>query len=211
MFFLKSHLIDGSFRNTYTDTDSVCLATTSSRKIDSNMSIEEEYRAIFDPIVRPEMRESWEKNWKSWFVTTKEVEDQRFPGKLKRKWNFTLFDPYCVLEEFSFTKGQFVALAPKTYMAFNSDPDARDKIKCGTKGIPHSQKLCLDAFLTKLYNHTEHKVTIKSLRLNNQRVMSRITMIKAGLSDLCIKFPISDDMITCTPLCKNGQYLWTQL
>ena len=85
MFFLKSHLIDGSFRNTYTDTDSVCLATTSSRKIDSNMSIEEEYRAIFDPIVRPEMRESWEKNWKSWFVTTKEVEDQRFPGKLKRK------------------------------------------------------------------------------------------------------------------------------
>ena len=85
MYFLKSHLIVGSFRNTYTDTDSVCLATTSSRKINSGMSIEEEYRAIFDPIVKPEMRDSWEKNWKSWFVTTKAVEDQRFPGKLKRE------------------------------------------------------------------------------------------------------------------------------
>ena len=50
------------------------------------MTREEEYRAIFDPIVKPEMRDSWEKTWKSWFVTTSEVEDERFPGKLKSKF-----------------------------------------------------------------------------------------------------------------------------
>ena len=92
-------------------------------------------------------------------------------------------------------------------MAFNSDPEAEEKVKCGTKGIPHSQQLCLDAFLSKLYSHNHHQVTIKSLRLNNEKIMSRITMIKTGLTDLCIKFPISDDMITCSPLCKDGKIL----
>ena len=110
-------------------------------------------------------------------------------------------------EEFSFTRGQFVALAPKTYMAFNSDPNARERIKCGTKGIPHSQNLCLEAFLSKLYSHNHHEVTIRSLRLNKDKIMSRITMIKSGLTDLVVKFPVADDMITCTPLCKNGNFL----
>lgn len=83
MNFLHQHLEPGSFRNCYTDTDSVCLATTSTGPVSDDMDIEAKYRAIFDNIVRPEMRESWEQNWKSWFVTTNEVEDQRFPGKLK--------------------------------------------------------------------------------------------------------------------------------
>ena len=100
-----------------------------------------------------------------------------------------------------------MALAPKTYMAFNSDPDAKENTKCGTKGIPHSANLCLDAFLSKLYSHNPHFVTLRSLRLNENKVMSRITMIKSGLTDLCVKFPIADDMITCTPLCKNGKFL----
>ena len=83
MNFLHQHLKPGSFRNCYTDTDSVCLATTATGQVTAEMSIEAKYRAIFDPIVKPEMRDSWEQNWKSWFVTTDEVEDQRFPGKLK--------------------------------------------------------------------------------------------------------------------------------
>ena len=49
------------------------------------MTPEEELRAVFDPIVKPEMRESWEAKWKSWFVTLATVEDERFPGKLKRE------------------------------------------------------------------------------------------------------------------------------
>ena len=37
------------------------------------------------------MRESWESQWKSWFVTTDSVEDQRKPGKLKSK-SYDLYD-----------------------------------------------------------------------------------------------------------------------
>ena len=47
------------------------------------MTLECRLRAIFDPIVRPEMKQSWESQWKDWFCTTTEVEDQRWPGKLK--------------------------------------------------------------------------------------------------------------------------------
>ena len=83
MVFLYDHLKKGSFRTAYADTDSMCLGLTRSKPLNANMSREEEYRAIFDPIVKPEMRDSWEKTWKSWFVTTSEVEDERFPGKLK--------------------------------------------------------------------------------------------------------------------------------
>ena len=83
MYFLREHLERGSFRNAYTDTDSCALATTRTAEITENMTIEQKYRAIFDPIVKPEKRESWEANWKKWFGTTNEVEDQRYPGKLK--------------------------------------------------------------------------------------------------------------------------------
>ena len=92
-------------------------------------------------------------------------------------------------------------------MAYNSDPNAKEKVKCGTKGIPHSEKITLDKFLDKLYHHSCHSVTLRSLRLTSDKVMSRISMEKKGLTDLCVKFPISDDMITCTPLMKNGEYL----
>ena len=47
------------------------------------MSTEAKLRAIFDPIVRSEMKNSWESKWKDWFVTTDTVIDQRTPGKLK--------------------------------------------------------------------------------------------------------------------------------
>ena len=84
------------------------------------MTIEEQRRAIFDPIVKPSMRESWERHWKEWFVVTDAVEDERFPGKLKY--------------EFGFSRGQFVALAPKTYMAYNADGTESQSVKLGTKG-----------------------------------------------------------------------------
>ena len=87
MMFLFDHLKEGSFRTAYADTDSMCLGLTKTRPLRPNMTREEEYRAIFDPIVKDEMRESWEKTWKDWFVTTTEVEDERFPGKLKRRFS----------------------------------------------------------------------------------------------------------------------------
>ena len=64
MFFLYHHLEKGSFINCYADTDSMCLATTKSLSLSEKPTDEEKLRAIFDPIVRPEMRESWEAQWK---------------------------------------------------------------------------------------------------------------------------------------------------
>ena len=86
MFFLFDHLVPGTFVNCYADTDSMALATTRTRQMVEGMTPEEELRAVFDPIVKPEMRESWERNWKKWFVTEATVEDERFPGKLKREY-----------------------------------------------------------------------------------------------------------------------------
>ena len=173
------------------------------------MSREEQYRAIFDPIVRPEKRADWEREWKQWFVTTTDVEDERFPGKLKRELSIFALKSFPVLEEFGFQNGQFVALAPKTYMSYNANPDTinPDKVKCGTKGIPHSQQIALEAFLSKLYGHTEHKVKLTSLRLDKDKVMSRISLIKRGLTDLFVKFPMADDQITCTPLKLDGHFV----
>ena len=87
MYFLYDHLIPGTFVNCYADTDSMALATTRTRPMTEGMTPEEELRAVFDPIVKPEMRESWENNWKKWFVTLATVEDERFPGKLKREYS----------------------------------------------------------------------------------------------------------------------------
>ena len=89
MYFLLDHLRDGSFRQSYCDTDSMCLGLSRSDDYAADCDPETYYRAIFDNLVKPEMRESWEENWKSWFVTTNEVVDQRTPGKLKSK--FLLF------------------------------------------------------------------------------------------------------------------------
>lgn len=65
MYFLYHHLEKGSFLNCYADTDSMCLATTKSNfPLPDDASDEDYLRAIFDPIVKPEMRESWERQWK---------------------------------------------------------------------------------------------------------------------------------------------------
>ena len=86
MYYLYHHLLPGSFRPSYADTDSMCLGLSRTKPIPPNASEEQYYRSIFDDLVRPEMRDSWESSWKSWFVTTDKVEDQRKPGKLKSKF-----------------------------------------------------------------------------------------------------------------------------
>ena len=85
MWYIHDHLEKGSFKTCYADTDSMAIATTSTAEIRDDMTTEEKYRAVFDPIIRPEMRESWEATWKSWFVTTDTIEDGLYPGKLKSK------------------------------------------------------------------------------------------------------------------------------
>lgn len=85
MYWFYEHVQPGSFRTCYADTDSMCLALTKTDHSKMGESEEMFYRGLFDPIVRPEKRESWEKSWKSWFVTTNDIHDIRKPGKLKGK------------------------------------------------------------------------------------------------------------------------------
>ena len=204
MFFLYDHLLPGTFVNCYADTDSMAIATTRTKQMVEGMTPEEELRAVFDPIVKPDMRESWEANWKKWFVTTATVEDERFPGKLKRKRIITIQKFKTNSGEFQFLKGRFVALGPKTYFSINLE--TRD-VKMGSKGIPHTEALLLEDYLKMLYTNDSHYVTLRSLRLNRNREMARTTLQKRGLSNIFFKFPLGDDGITCTPLTRNNEYL----
>ena len=75
----------------------MALVTTKTAELRPEMSLEERYAAVFEPIVRLEMRESWKQNWKKWFCTTGTIEENLTPGKLKCKYFnldikvFTLF------------------------------------------------------------------------------------------------------------------------
>ena len=87
MSWLYDHLEDGSFRTVYADTDSMCFGLSQSAPDPGKKATkEDQLRALFDPVVKPSMRESWERSWKDWFVTTASVDDQRMPGKLKSKY-----------------------------------------------------------------------------------------------------------------------------
>lgn len=70
-------------------------------------------RSLFDPIVRPEMRESWESEWQSWIVTTDTVEDQRQPGKLKSMFVFLLIDIYKIFSGIFNEQGAVYSIEPK--------------------------------------------------------------------------------------------------
>ena len=191
MFYLYNHLEPGSFRSVYADTDSMCLALTRSRNV-LNDSEEEKHRALFDPIVRPEMRESWETTWKNWFCTTTEVEDIRKPGKLK-----------C---EFLFRRGRFCALSPKTYFAYNADEEDQ---KTGYKGICHAEakKLTLNSYLECLYGSKSTEVENRGFKLNKNKQLVYYEQVKRGLNNIFCKFRVQNDHITCTPLTENGEYI----
>ena len=191
MFILFKHLKPGSFRCVYADTDSMCVGLTETRAV-TNDTEEEKYRALFEPIIRPEMRQSWESIWKDWICTTTQVEDIRTPGKLK-----------C---EFLFHKGRFCALSPKTYYAFNQD---EEDSKTGYKGICHAEakKLNLNAYLESLYGSTSKDIENRGFKLNKQKQLVYYEQKKRGLNNIFCKFRVQDDFITCKPLTKDGKVL----
>ena len=192
MMFLYKHLKPGSFRNSYADTDSMCLGLSRTKPIPEKASLEEYYRCLFDPLVRPEMLESWEATWKDWICTTDKVEDIRKPGKLK-----------C---EFMFRKGRFCALSPKTYFAYDAENEDQ---KTGYKGICHAEakKLTLDAYLECLYGSTTKHVKNRGFKLNKNKQLVYYEQLKRGLNNIFYKFRVQNDRITCKPLTKDGKIL----
>ena len=208
MDFIYTHLEPGAIVPFYCDTDSIFLGVTQCEPRSESMTPEEKLRAVFDPIVRADMKESWEANWKSWFVTTNEIEDQRKPGKLKGSFTYFKSEIIFNLEEYCFYKGRFIALSPKCYFAVNEEEsDEKKKYKRGSKGIPHSEHLTMTNFVEQLYGQESHYVTLRTLRLNKNKKMSRFTLRKRGLNDLFMKFHVDDDAITCTPLTKKRKVL----
>ena len=84
MYWLEEHLEEGAFKTCYADTDSMALALT--RSDSEHKDPEQNLRSLFDPIVKPTKKDSWEATWKDWFVTTNETWDIRKPGKLKGEY-----------------------------------------------------------------------------------------------------------------------------
>ena len=171
----------------------MCLALTRTNIQDTYSDCKEtQLRAIFDPIVKPEMRASWEANWKNWFCTTTETKEIRTPGKLK-----------C---EFLFHHGRFCALSPKCYFAYNKDEE--DK-KTGYKGICHAEakKLTLDAYLESLYASTSKPIENRGFKLNKDKQLVYYEQTKNGLNNIFCKFGVQDDYITCHPLTRDDKIL----
>ena len=65
----------------------------------------------------------------------------------------------------------------------------------------------MSELVTHLYGLEPHYVTVRSLRLNKEKLMSRYTVRKRGLNDIFLKFHVDDDAITCTPLTKKRKVL----
>lgn len=85
VYFLHFHLVEGSFRLVYCDTDSIAFATTKT-SVPKDDSPREKMAAILFPIVRPHLMESFLEKWEYWFVLTNTTREKRFPGKLKCKY-----------------------------------------------------------------------------------------------------------------------------
>ena len=111
----------------------------------------------------------------------------------------------CNLVEFSFNKGRFIGLSPKSYHAV-CDSGAT---KSGHKGVHHSEakKLTNDIYASCLYENRVVNVISRELRRNEKQQMIYSETNKLGLNPIFKKFRVQDDKISCLPLCKNGKIL----
>ena len=80
-------------------------------------------------------------------------------------------------------------------------------IKADAGGVRDFSFLKMTNFVEQLYGKESHYVTLRTLRLNKQKKMSRFTLRKRGLNDIFLKFNVDDDAITCTPLTKKSKVL----
>ena len=81
---MHDHLMPGSFRCIYSDTDSMSLMLSRS-KFPETDNLKEFYIGLFDDLVREDKRDSWNATWEDWFVTCRKPEIEKKPGLMKRK------------------------------------------------------------------------------------------------------------------------------
>lgn len=130
---------------------------------------------------------------------------KNFPESLKVSSLRLKFIQLYPIAEWETRSGTFVALGNKMYQGF----DTHEGIKKSTKGIPHLHEYSMETWLSVLLDSSfpQQSVVINSLRLNYEKVMSRMKMQRNSLSEIFLKMQVQSDRISCTPLQKNGKYL----
>ena len=163
---------------------------TKSDKFDAS-SRKEMMEALFYPIVRNGKMDHFKSKVGEFLVLSNKIEDEKIPGKLK--------------EEFQTTKGEMIALCPKTYYAHCLESKST---KDGRKGIQNTIELEAVEFKDVLYGYIDnHRTTVKSLRLNKDKKMTRTLTNKRGLSGIIYKTQVREDRIVCEPLRDTNQKL----
>ena len=149
---------------------------------------------VFLPIVKEDRLEEFQRVWGDWLVLSNTIEEKKRPGKLKPEW--------------SSTNGQMISLAPKSYFALCRTKRGKAATKDGRKGIPKYVKLVLDDFYETLYGDSKQKrVEVHSLRLNQDKEMTRTTTRRVGLTAVHVKLGVGPDKVSCSPLLLNDQYI----
>ena len=95
--------------------------------------------------------------------------------------------------------------SPKCYMIKD---DTDEQTKGAQKGIRKDSKLEYQSYLDTLYSTTAHMVPQVRMQYNKQ--MGSMTIQeqnKAGLNPIYTKLYTNEDLITISPLKKNGEYV----
>lgn len=65
----------------------------------------------------------------------------------------------------------------------------------------------LEDFVSCLYNDTVQTCVNRGFKLNKQRRLTYYEQTKKALNNICLKFDVADDMITMSPLKRDGKVL----
>ena len=93
IYFLEEHLIEGSYRFLYADTDSIAIGSSKTEIIHENDSLLAKMKKVFLPIVKPNFKDKFLDRWHNYFVLDDTIEQKRMPGLLKSM----IFSPYLSL------------------------------------------------------------------------------------------------------------------
>ena len=147
---------------------------------------------IFLPLVKTGKMEEFKEEWKNWLCLSNEIEHEKTPGLLK--------------VEFLTTNGEMISLCPKSYRAHCRD---KNDSKIGKKGVPLWFDIYLKDYYDILYNDdAEPSVAqVCSLRLDRDKIMSRTSTRKVGLSCIHAKRAVLDDRISTEPLSVDGEFI----